>query len=199
MSFDVAADVPPGLHTLRFAGIDEKGVAGTQTDQLVCVDAPIPDNLNACDPTIAPPQAVLSLTWDTEVDLDLELVTPDGQVVDAKHPTTAPLADGGVQVDPKKDGVLDHDSNASCAIDGERREDVVWQGDPAPGQYLVYANLFSACGQQAVRFTVALYRAETVDGGSTLTPTLTASGELLASDANGGAARGLYVTSFSFP
>ncbi|MFT3773687.1 MAG: hypothetical protein QM820_50580 [Minicystis sp.] len=199
MSFDVAADVPPGLHTLRFAAVDDKGVAGTQTDVLVCVDAPIPDNLNACDPSLAPPAAVLSLTWDAAVDLDLVVVLPSGQVVDAKHRSTAPITDAGVQPDPKKDGVIDRDSNGACVIDGIRRENLVWQSEPTAGQYLVYANLFSACGQQAVRFTVTLYRAQQADGGSALVETSKQSGELLAIDANGGANNGLYVTSFSFP
>ncbi|APR83762.1 Hypothetical protein A7982_09111 [Minicystis rosea] len=199
MNLDVAADVPPGLHTLQFAAVDEKGNAGTQTDLLVCVDTPIPDNLNACDPSIAPPTTVVSLTWDAAVDLDLVVVLPSGQVVDAKHRTTAPITDAGVQPNPKKDGVIDRDSNSGCAIDGIRRENMVWQAEPLAGQYLVYANLFSACGQQAVRFTVTLYRAQPVDGGSALVETAHESGELLAIDANGGATKGLYVTAFSLP
>lgn len=198
MNLDVAADAPPGLHTLRFAAVNEMGEAGTQTDLLVCIDSPIPDNFNACDPSIPPPQAVLSLSWDAQVDLDLVVVTPSGQVVDAKHRSTAPLADGGVTIDPMKDGVIDRDSNAGCALDA-RRENLVWQGAPAAGQYLVYVNLFSACARDAVRFTVALHRAEPADGGSTLVKKLEQSGELLAIDANGGATKGLYVTAFSFP
>src|SRR5262249_27119523 len=47
MSLDVAGDAPPGLHTLRFAAVDDKGAAGTQTELLVCVDSPVPDNFNA--------------------------------------------------------------------------------------------------------------------------------------------------------
>lgn len=199
MSFDVAGDVPEGLHSLRFAALDRDGKAGTQSDLLVCVSAPIPDNLNACDPSLPPPAAVLSLTWDTDVDLDLVLVTPSGQVIDPKHRTTAPLTDGGVMIDPTRDAILDRDSNGACVIDRARRESVVWQGTPAPGNYLVYASLFAACGQQAVRFTTTLYRAEPRDGGAALVESLKASGELLAVDAHGGADRGLYVAQFSFP
>lgn len=199
LAFDVAADVPPGLHALRFAGVDAQGASGTQTDLLVCVDAPVPDNLNACDPSIEPPAAVLSLSWDTDVDLDLVLVLPSGQVLDSKHRSTAAPGDAGVAPDPKKDGILDHDANADCALDRARRESVVWQAEPAAGQYLVYVNLFSACGQPATRFTVALYRPEPVDGGAALAPVFTQSGELYAGAANGGATRGLYVTSFSSP
>lgn len=200
-SFDLAHDVPPGLHSLRFAAVREDGTAGTQSDLNICVSGPVPDNLNACDPTLAPPKAVLSLTWDTDVDLDLVLVTPSGQVVDPKHRTTAAVVDGGVMPDPMKDAVLDRDSNGNCALDRIRRESIVWQGEPAPGQYLVYASLFSACGQQAVRFTATLHRAEALpnDGGSSLVEKLSVSGELLAIDAHGGADHGLYLTGFSFP
>lgn len=200
MTFDVAYDVPPGLRSLRFAAVNEAGVAGTQTDLPVCVSAAIPDNLNACDPSIAPPAAVLSLSWDTDVDLDLVVVTPTGQVVDSKHPTTAAPSDAGVSPDPKKDGVIDRDSDANCVPDHVKRESLVWQAPPAAGTWLAYANLYSACGQQAVRFTLTLNVAESNgDEGSRLVEKQRLSGELLAVDANGGQALGLYVTSFSFP
>lgn len=89
---DFGGDITPGLHRLRFVAIDGAGHAGSQRDLRVCVLPPVPDNLHACDPTIAPPAAVVSLSWDTDADLDLIVVTPDGKVVDARHPTTAALA-----------------------------------------------------------------------------------------------------------
>lgn len=195
--YEIARDVPPGLHELRLAAIDEQGRSGAQRRLKVCVTSEVPDNLNACDRRIAPPAAVLSLRWDSDVDLDLGVVTPDGKLVDPKHPSTAPLTDGGVVSDPKNDGAIDRDSNAACAIDGQRRESLVWQSKPAPGTYLVYANLFSACGQQAVRFTASLWLPEPTDGGEQLVDALDVSGELLAADANGGASKGLYLTSFT--
>lgn len=201
MAFDVANDVPAGLHTLRFAAIDERGHAGTQSDLAVCVTGPVPDNLNACDPSIPPPAAVISLAWDSDVDLDLRVVLPSAEVVDSKHPTTAPLADGGVSPDPAKDGIIDRDSDANCVPDHARRESLVFQGAPPPGTYLAYANLFSACGQQATRFTLSRFVSKpTEDGkGHALEQDQSVSGELLAIDANGGAGPGLFVTSFSFP
>jgi hypothetical protein len=199
LTYDVASGAPPGLHPLLLAAIDEHGNAGEETRLDTCITRPIPDNLNACDPTIAPPFAVLSLAWDADVDLDLVVVAPDGRVIDPKHPTTAEGVDGGAPApNPAKDGVLDRDSNAGCSIDATRRESLVWQARPGDGDYLVYANLFAACGQQAVRFTVTLSFAEATGAGTwTLAEKLHTSGELLASDANGGAAIGLYVTDFS--
>jgi hypothetical protein len=198
-NYDVGRDAPPGLHPLLLAAIDANGNAGEETRLDTCITPPIPDNLNACDPTIAPPFAVLSLAWDADVDLDLVVVAPDGRVIDAKHPTTAIGVDGGTPApNPAKDGVLDRDSNAGCAIDATRRESLVWQARPGDGDYLVYASLFSACGQQAVRFTATLSFAEAT-GTDTwkVAEKLRANGELLASDASGGATRGLYVTHFS--
>jgi hypothetical protein len=197
MSLDVAPAAPRGIHHLLFAGIDENGHAGTQSELDFCIDSVIPDNLNACDPTIAPPFAVLSLEWDTNADLDLEVEGPNGKILDPKHPTTAPEADGGVAPGPS-DGYLDHDSNRDCVIDGIRREDVVWQAHPLNGQYLVYVNLFAACGQPAAHFKVTLSLSRQTGDRYALVPVLTASGELVAQDQNGGDALGLFVTQFQF-
>jgi hypothetical protein len=195
MTFDIAGNAPPGLHTLRFAAVGQGGASGGQVDQPVCIDAPIPDNFNACVPSRPPPAAVLSLSWDAPVDLDLQVVTPGGAVVSPKHPTTH-QGDGGVG---PGDGALDRDSDANCVADGLNREDLVWKAAPAPGLYIANASLFSACGQPAVRFTLSLFVAEPVDGGQTLSQKLRVSGELLASDANGGAGVGLFVAAVTFP
>lgn len=196
MTFDIGPGVTPGKQNLRFAAIDASGSSGNQIDQPVCVDTPYPDNFNACLPSRAPPPAVLSLTWDAPVDLDLIVVAPDGTVLSSKRPTNGAIADGGA--DPG-DATLDRDSDRGCVPDGRNREDLVWKQDPGPGLYLAYASLFSACGKDSVRFTLTLYVAEPTDGGQTLAPRLTQAGELLAVQAGTGATLGLYVASFSFP
>jgi hypothetical protein len=140
---------------------------------------------------------VISLSWDAPVDLDLQVVTPSGVVVSPKHVTTSANADAGVGAGA---GALDRDSDANCVPDGLDREDLVWsKAAPAPGLYLAYASLFSACGQPSVRFTLSLYVAEPVDGGHTLARKLQTSGELLSTDANGGTGLGLYVAAITFP
>ncbi len=198
LQLDVAPDAPKGLHKLLFAGIDKQGHAGSQSELDFCIDTAIPDNLNACDPTIPPPFAVLSLEWDTNVDLDLQLQTPDGKVIDPKHPSSAPEEDAGVSPDPDHDGVLDHDSNRDCVIDGLRREDVTWKSHPLNGEYLVYVNMFAACGQPDAHFKVTLYLSQQTGDHYALVPSLTASGELIAQDQNGGDQLGLFVTQFQF-
>ncbi len=196
MTTDIGYTAPLGVHPLRFAAVNAAGVAGTQSDLPLCVDSLLPDNLNACAPSLAPPAAVLSLAWDTPVDLDLELVTPAGVVVSPTHPSTSATNTPG-----PNDGVLDGDSAANCVPDYVNREDIVWQHTPAAGQYLAYANLFSACGQSSVRFTLTLYVAEPTGVGAetALQQKLTQSGELLAVQASGGVGLGLYVAAFTLP
>jgi hypothetical protein len=197
---DFAHDVPPGLHTLVLAAIGGDGASGTQFTLPFCVDTPVPDNFNACSPKRAPPAAVLSLTWDTPVDLDLVVKDPSGAVVGGKSVTTAPAGTPVGAASGGSFGVLDHDSNRNCAIDDIDREDVVWQASPLAGTYLVWVDLASACGRPVVHFTVGLWIPETdADGGVRLVqqPAL-ATGELLAAQANGGTSPGLYVGSFSF-
>jgi len=197
VGYDVADDAQPGLVRMLFAAIAENGSSGEQDALDVCITRPIPDNLNACDPTIEPPDVVLSLAWDSAADVDLVLVTPSGKVVDAKHPTTAPpQPNGTVKPDKTVDGIFDRDGNGACAGDQTRRENVVWQAKPALGTYLVYANLFSACGADGARFTVTVHVSKSQDKTFDLVEVLRVSGRFIPLDANGGSGPPLYVTAF---
>jgi len=195
-SLSFGADIPPGLHALDFAAIDASGHSGTQNSIALCVESAVPDNFNACFPSKAPPSSVFSLSWDSAVDLDLQVRTPSGTLVDAKHPTTADDGDGGVDAAVPNVGTLDRDSDRGCVDDGVHREDMVWEQKPDPGSYYIYANLYDACSQPAVHFTLALYQAEAgVEAGTEqLVQTFARSGELSAADANGGAGIGLFIT-----
>ncbi|MCU0655711.1 MAG: hypothetical protein MUF64_10630 [Polyangiaceae bacterium] len=201
-SCDFSREVPPGLHRLLFAAVDAQGRSGPQREQRVCMLPPYPDNLNACDPAIEPPAAVLSLAWDTDVDLDLVLVTPGGKTLSAKQPTTAPVSSAGVPALPPTApgvGVLDRDSNAGCRADGLRREHVVWQSSPPPGTYFLRARLFDACGQGSARFVATLHLPEPrPEGGKRLVEKLRISGALEALQADGGAGPGLFLGQFDF-
>lgn len=203
---DFGVDVAPGLHTLRVVAIDGAGAAGPARDLAVCVTPPVPDNLNACDPKTKPPAAVLSLSWDTAVDLDLVIVAPDGRIVDAKHPrTVAPPPPGpstGVDAGAVASaGVFDRDSNGGCVIDGVQREDLVFQTRPAPGSYLVYASLFDACGKSSVHFRFSLFEATPATADpklQELVESVTKQGALLPIEASGGARLGTFVTEVTF-
>jgi hypothetical protein len=198
---DFARDLPPGLHNLRFAAIDGNGGSGTEEGIDMCLLPPYPDNYNACDPTIVPPAVVVSLAWDVGADLDLRLKLPDGTIIDPKTPSNAEAPDGGTssaKPDPTK-GVLDRDSNAGCVLDGQNREDVSFQKRPPAGTYQIYANLFDACGTTDVHFTASLYLSQSSADGKkhSMSQVLTKSGEILASQANGGAGTGLFVAEFN--
>ena len=192
-------DLAPGKHRLLAAAFDDDGRSGTRGSVDVCISRVVPDNRNVCDPRIAPPAFVASLEWDTEVDLDLKVVTPAGKVVDPRHPSTTPDDEDG-EVDPEAPGagIIDIDSNRDCVPDGRRRENLIFQDQPAPGTYLVYANLFDACGHDSVRFELSLHQSTAGSEPDTYTviETYRQAGEILALQANGGKALGTFVTEF---
>jgi hypothetical protein len=179
---DFGANLPIGKHDLAVVAIDGAGHPGALRTLGVCVPSETPDNLAACDPTAKLPATVISLTWDSPVDLDLVVAAPDGSVVSSKRPKL-----GGTDAGA---WAIDRDSNSGCVFDGIQREDLVFPEAPPPGSYLIYANLFSACGRAPVHFHVAVTQAGNV--------TLTREGTLLAVGANGGAALGTFVTEVAF-
>lgn len=193
LTADFGGSVAPGIHRLRFAAIDGNGRGGPQRDVSVCVLPEVPDNLHACDATLAPPDTVITLAWDADVDLDLAVTTPDGKTVDARHPTSAAVDGSSVptaRLNDPSTGTLDRNSNAACVIDRIRRESVVWQGAPSPGVYRAYVNLFDACGRAGVRYRVSVWRR---GANNAQTEVLRRDGALTSLAANGGATRGTFV------
>lgn len=204
LELDVGGGVPVGLHTLRLIAVDEAGQSGVPFDLEVCViDDAAPDGLNACDVTAEPPHTVVSLTWDSDVDLDLVVVTPDGKRVDARHPTTAQRIDGmpisrEALADPTV-GRLTRDSNAQCDIDGRNAETLVWQEPPTDGAYLLYADLFDGCDHESARFVLTVYRREELgEGRYRQVETSRRTGVVLRLAGRGGAIQPLYVSTLSF-
>ncbi|MEQ1503101.1 MAG: hypothetical protein ABMB14_12765 [Myxococcota bacterium] len=203
LTLDLSPEVPYGLQTLSFVAIDGHDAPGPSYDTQLCV---LPDvangNLAACDPAVTPLNAVLSLSWDTDVDLDLVVVTPEGKIVSAKQPAT-PVATGTIPREVVSDpttGKLSRDSNANCAIDGIRLESLVFPGEPPAGDYTLYASLRSACGQASTRWSAALHRrVDAEDGTHPVETTALGQGTLLALHADGGASLGTYVTTVSLP
>jgi len=199
---EFSSKLPPGVQMLALAALDGRGLSGPQHLERLCVAPRVPDNLNACEPTLAPPALVLSLEWDRDVDLDLRVLTPDGEFVDPKKPTTALQVDGSVPdaalADPTT-SIIDSDSNRSCVIDGHRLENLVWQEKPRSGRYGVWVNLFDGCGQDSVRFTLSAYSRDVLpDNLFGQRRDALRSGILLALDANGGTKPGLFVTDLDF-
>ena len=198
-SVDFGPDIQSGRHPLGVVAIDANGNAGSQSSTRLCVTSDIPDNLSACSTSAKPPFTVLSLAWDTPVDLDLRVITPQGKVVDPKHPSTALPVNGQVDPSAKGTGIFDTDAGRNCVVSGHRRENLVWQEAPLPGTYFVYVSLYDACGQSAVRFDLSLNRpgAPDKDGIVRMESTYDQAGELLAIDADAGTKLGLFVTEFN--
>jgi hypothetical protein len=157
----------PTLPTFRgLASFATTLVAGQYTFEAHAVDAegtfgpPAAQNLTAVDAPASAPvpqgQLVVTLSWDTESDLDLHVVDPLGNEVYHGDPSSAPplAASQQTMADAGSYGYLDFDSNAGCVIDGLRREDVIWPGPPPTGPYLVRVDTPSLCGQPIATFAV---------------------------------------------
>jgi hypothetical protein len=186
-SADFSANNPPGRRQLLTVAIDANGNAGTQVETPMCLEQRIPDNLHECQKTNPVPRAVFTLQWDTNFDLDLHVILPDGRDVNPKAPVTMPF-DAGML--PLTDGRIDRDSLRACVPDGLRQEDLIFPAYPARGNYQLYVNPFDSCGQASVRFNMIVSEPG-ADGN--LHPTFTRSGELLQMQQTGGGSRGLFV------
>ncbi|HET9958166.1 MAG TPA: hypothetical protein VFQ61_26905 [Polyangiaceae bacterium] len=196
-NFDIGHSLAPGLHELVMAGIDGAGHSGTQATTRLCVASPIPDNLNACAPKRKPPETVISLSWDAPVDLDLQVLTPGGKWVDAKHPTDAALdSTGKIGNSSRVTGVLQEDGGAGCLGRGRLSEHLVFSERPPAGVYSLHANLYSACTQASVRFELSIWSAAEGEEPGTFRQKKTYSvvGIQLASQANQGTQRGQFLT-----
>lgn len=87
-----------------------------------------------------------NVTWDTKADVDLHLVDPSGKEIyyaSRKSPTG---------------GELDLDSNAGCATDGPRAENIFWSdGLVVPhGEYILRVDYWSSCGAAQTNYTVTI-------------------------------------------
>ncbi len=181
-------DLPPGLQYLRVAAIDERGRAGTQRSLELCIRSPIPDNLNACDPTIEPPRLVVSLGWASPGDLDLAVITPNGRVIDYARVNDAD--------DTDTPGEFSGDGNTGCVQSGARREHISWQVKPDRGIYYVYVNLNDSCGEAATPFVITTHFSRRRGDEYELQETYRAASVALQQQANGGTQRGTFITEF---
>ena len=199
LDIELAHDLPLGPQRLLFTVLDARGRASRQQALELCVASPYDKALSACDPTQKPPAAIISLTWDSAADLDLIVRTPDGELVDARHPST--LTDPALDLDPELQGVLYTEDARGCGIRSVQREDLVWMGEIPEGRYDVFVNSFNACGARATFFEVRAWRrSEREDGSYTFRATgETAVGQALGEEANGGSASPRAVASFNLP
>jgi hypothetical protein len=181
-----APTLPLGPLTLVARAVDPQGRFGA------------PATVPLASAALPPPAGtlVVSLSWDTEADLDLHVVIPGGVEVWARNINSYRLPPPGTPVDAaawRDGGILDFDSNAGCVIDGRRQENVVWQSPPPAGSYLVRVDTASLCGAAAARWTVGVLRDGTTIGA--------AAGESLPGDArfSKGPGSGIQALAFDVP
>jgi hypothetical protein len=135
----------------------------------------------ARDGTVGPPQVqaltlaaeadprplVVTLSWDSEADLDLRVTAPasnGGAPVEIgaginKGSNLNPPKPGDpapTQAELDAAGRLDFDSNAQCVIDGGRVETVAFAQAPPAGRYVVKVDTFSLCGEVAARWRLTV-------------------------------------------
>jgi hypothetical protein len=198
-------EVPFGLQELEVVAFDALGQPGPRYTAALCI---LPEasygSLAACDPSVSPQSAVISLRWDADVDLDLIVLTPEGKIVYHKAPTTAFPNENSVvpdeDINDPSTGTITRDSNRDCDIDGLRLESLVFPGPPPGGRYHVFANLSSACLQNSVTATVEVFRRVNGDGDTHIVEReVLGSLQLTQVHANGGEAIGTYVTSVDLP
>jgi hypothetical protein len=88
----------------------------------------------------------VNITWDSPADIDLHVIDPSNSEIYWAGKTSA------------TGGQLDLDSNAGCATDGPRAENVFWaSGLIAPrGEYLVRVDYWSNCGAPLTNYVVTV-------------------------------------------
>ncbi len=142
-----------GAHSLVVAAVDAAGRFG----------APNVTPVTAIDTSQPKGQLIISLSWDTESDLDLHVVDPNGIEIYKGNINSYEKPPPGSPPDASAylyGGILDFDSNANCVIDGRRQENVTWQNTPPSGHYLVRVDPFSLCQTDHAFWTVTA----TLDG-----------------------------------
>ncbi len=170
-----------GLYTFEVRAVDDGGHFGAPRRQTLTA-------LPIAPSRIVEGELVVTLTWDSDADVDLHVIDPSGTEIFHGAPTSRDPFDGSAtEVDV---GVLDVDSNADCAGDDLRQEDVTWAEGPPSGHYAVRVDTTSLCGSSAARWTVRV-----VLHGM---PLVSASGIALDSDTWGAHGRGAGVLAIGF-
>jgi hypothetical protein len=148
----------PGAYTLEVRAVDAGDHFGPPFQQTLTALASAPARVVAGALSV-------TLTWDTESDLDLHVVDPLGDEIFHGAPSSQSALSPSSAV--ASDGVLDQDSNAGCVIDGLRQEDVTWASAPPVGHYLVRVDTASLCAAPNAQFSVRVLLDGTAIGSAT--------------------------------
>jgi hypothetical protein len=122
----------------------------------------------------------VSVAWDSDADVDLHVVDPLGYEI------------YWLEYESPTGGMLDLDSNAGCASDGPRNENITWPTGTAPaGPYIVRLDYFANCTADLTNYTVTVRR--TGQEAEVFRGTFEGPGDA------GGPGAGRLITEFSLP
>ncbi|WP_419164545.1 leishmanolysin-related zinc metalloendopeptidase [Candidatus Palauibacter sp.] len=120
----------------------------------------------------------ISLSWDSDADLDLHVVEPSGEEIYYRNSVS------------QTGGTLDLDSNSACRSTQPRNENTTWPVGRAPtGTYVVRVNHWSNCGAGLTNYVVRVIASE---HSEVHTGSFTGRGN------GGGRGSGITMTTFSF-
>jgi hypothetical protein len=130
----LAQNIPKSVFTIRLGGAIG-GIYGVLHDSQIGVIS------------VGTGDVQFNITWNSPADLDLHVVDPSGEEIYYANRTS------------NTGGQLDLDSNAACASDGPRAENIFWaSGLIAPrGDFYVRVDQWSACGAQTTDFVVTVH------------------------------------------
>ncbi|MBI1809205.1 MAG: hypothetical protein HYR75_04845 [Gemmatimonadetes bacterium] len=126
-------NIPKTVFDLHFAGSSGGAYGAVQSTGVNVI-------------TVGTGDVQVNITWDSKADVDLHVVDPSGAEIywADRNSLTG--------------GHLDLDSNAGCASDGPRAENVFWpSGLVAPhGDYIVRVDNWSSCGAGLTHYVVTV-------------------------------------------
>lgn len=160
----VAQNIPRRSFTCVYAAVDASGRVGAYVGTQVQVT------------TVGTGQLQISLTWDTQADVDLHVVEPSGEEIWYGDRTST------------TGGQLDLDSNAGCN-QGPSSENVTWSGSPPRGTFAIRVTYWSSCGAARTNYVLTI-----TDAGRT--PRIYR-GTLTGTGTGGGAGSGILVTRYT--
>jgi hypothetical protein len=126
--------LPPVLNfTVTFAAAGANGVFGPYSTM----------NISAIE--AAGGDIQVSVTWNTEADVDLHVVEPSGSEIYYGSPTSG------------SGGILDIDANAACSTSSLTQENIGWNAGKAPsGTYIVRVDYWDSCGAASTDYIVTI-------------------------------------------
>jgi hypothetical protein len=129
----ISTEMPKTVFTLQMAGGGTSNIGPYQSSDLGVI-------------FVGTGEIQTNVTWDTKADIDLHLMDPSGKEIyyASRNSTTG--------------GQLDLDSNAACASDGPRAENIYWaDGVVVPhGEYVLRVDNWDSCGAPLTHFTVTV-------------------------------------------